>query len=162
MRPDGFSLPHQHTLIHYCSHTENFGAPNRLCSSITKLKHITAVKKPWCRSSWYNTLQQMLVANTQNNQLTAARADFVSRGRLEGTCLGEVLHLLSNNQDDIDNEASEDTSPNLNGEDLDLNLDGQSNHGMDDSSGPHDGPLILGEVMLAMKKGTSICNYFNS
>ena len=80
---------------------------------------------------------------------------------LEGTCLGEVLHMLSSDQDNIDSEASKDTSPNLNGEDLDLNLDGQSNHGMDDSSGPHDGPLILGEVMLAMKKGTSICNYFN-
>ena len=85
----------------------------------------------------------------------------MSCGMLEGTCLGEVLRSLSNNQDNVNNKASEDTSLNLNGEDPDLNLDGQSNHGMDDSSGPHDGLPILGEVTLAMKKGTSICNYFN-
>ena len=161
VRPDGFSLPRQHALVHYRSHIENFGAPNGLCSSITESKHIAAVKKPWRRSSRYNALRQMLVANTRNDQLTAARADFVSRGMLEGTCLGEVLHSLSSDQDNIDNEASEDTSLNLNGEDPDPNLDGRSDHGMDDSSGPYDGPPILGEVTLAMKKGMFICNYFN-
>jgi len=47
VRPDGFSLPRQHSLKHYRHHIENFGAPNGLCSSITESKHITAVKKPW-------------------------------------------------------------------------------------------------------------------
>ena len=32
VQPDGFSLPCQHTLVHYHSHIENFGAPNRLRS----------------------------------------------------------------------------------------------------------------------------------
>ena len=64
IHPDGFSLPRQHSLKHYCHHIENFGAPNGLCSSITKSKHITAVKKPWHRSSQYEALKQMLTVNT--------------------------------------------------------------------------------------------------
>ena len=147
VRPDGFSLPRQHALVHYRKHIENFGAPNGLCSSITESKHIAAVKKPWRRSSRYDALRQMLATNTRNDQLTAARADFESRGMLEGTCLGGVLHALSGNQDNTDGDANEDPDP---------SSDGQSNHGMDDSSGPLDGPLILGEVTLAMKKGKPI------
>ena len=33
--PDGFNLPCQHALKHYCNSIRNFGAPNGLCSSIT-------------------------------------------------------------------------------------------------------------------------------
>ena len=51
VRPDGFSLPRQHSLKHYRRNIENFGAPNGLCSSITELKHIAAIKKPWQRSN---------------------------------------------------------------------------------------------------------------
>ena len=63
MRPDGFSLPRQHSLKHYRQHIGNFGAPNGLCSSITESKHIIAVKKPWRQSGCYEALQQMLVRN---------------------------------------------------------------------------------------------------
>lgn len=54
--PNGFSLPRQHSLVHYRRHIMEFGAPNGLCSSITESRHITAVKKPWQRSSRYNAL----------------------------------------------------------------------------------------------------------
>ena len=64
VRPDGFSLPRQHALKHYHQNIANFGTPNGLCSSITESKHITAVKKPWCRSSRYKVLQQMLTINS--------------------------------------------------------------------------------------------------
>ena len=40
-----------------------FGAPNGLCSSITENKHITVVKKPYCRSNKYKALSQILVTN---------------------------------------------------------------------------------------------------
>ena len=93
VRPDGFSLPRQHSLKHYRRHIENFGAPNGLCSSITESKHIVAVKKPWRRSGRYEALRQMLVINTRNDKLAAARVDFSSRGMLQGTCLGEALRL---------------------------------------------------------------------
>jgi len=33
---------------------------NGLCSSITELKHIKAVKEPWCQSSQYKALIKML------------------------------------------------------------------------------------------------------
>ncbi|KAF9238354.1 hypothetical protein BU15DRAFT_88408 [Melanogaster broomeanus] len=56
VRPDGFSLPRQHSLTHYEALIRLFGAPNGLCTSITESKHITAVKKPWRRSSKYNAL----------------------------------------------------------------------------------------------------------
>ena len=64
VRPNGFSLPRQHSLKHYRRNIENFGAPNGLCSSITESKHITAVKKPWRRSNRYEALKQMLTINT--------------------------------------------------------------------------------------------------
>ncbi|KAH8977448.1 hypothetical protein EDB92DRAFT_1756280, partial [Lactarius akahatsu] len=47
VRIDGFSLPQQHSLSHYCHLIHMFSAPNGLCSSITKSKHIKAVKEPW-------------------------------------------------------------------------------------------------------------------
>ena len=47
VHPDGYSLPCQHSLVHYTFLIQEFGAPNGLCSSITKSKHIKAVKEPW-------------------------------------------------------------------------------------------------------------------
>jgi hypothetical protein len=44
---DEFSLPCQHSLVHYDTLTHMFGAPNSVCLSITESKHIKAVKKPW-------------------------------------------------------------------------------------------------------------------
>ena len=60
---DGFSLPRQHSLVHYRINIQDFGAPNGLCSSITESRHITAVKKPWRRSNRYEALGQMLITN---------------------------------------------------------------------------------------------------
>ena len=40
VRPDGYSLPRQHSLVHYSDLIREFGAPNGLCSSITESKHI--------------------------------------------------------------------------------------------------------------------------
>ncbi|KAI5985780.1 hypothetical protein EDD15DRAFT_2390119 [Pisolithus albus] len=51
VQTEGFSLPRQHSLVHYEALICLFGAPNGLCTSITESKHITAVKKPWQRSS---------------------------------------------------------------------------------------------------------------
>jgi hypothetical protein len=47
VRPTGFSLPRQHSMVHYPLLIRNFGSPNGLCSSITESKHIKAVKEPW-------------------------------------------------------------------------------------------------------------------
>jgi hypothetical protein len=44
---NGFSLPRQHSIVHYPALIRLFGAPNGLCSSITESKHIRAVKEPW-------------------------------------------------------------------------------------------------------------------
>lgn len=44
---DTFSLPQQHSLLHYRHLIQDFGTLNGLCSSITELKHIKAVKEPW-------------------------------------------------------------------------------------------------------------------
>src|SRR5258708_1494908 len=54
------SLPCQHLLIHYLCSICLFGSPNGLCLSITKSKHIKAVKEPWQWSSQYHALVQML------------------------------------------------------------------------------------------------------
>jgi len=94
VRPDGFLLPRQHSMIHYHSLIRKFGAPNGLCSSITESKHIRAVKEPWRRSNHNDALGQMLVSNQRLDQLAAARTDFANRGMLDGTCLTAVLQAL--------------------------------------------------------------------
>ncbi|KAJ7328054.1 hypothetical protein DFH08DRAFT_916752 [Mycena albidolilacea] len=80
VRPDGFSIPRQHAMVHYRPNIEKFGAPGGVCSSITESHHITAIKKPWRRSSRYETLSQMLLTNQRLDKLSAARANFVERG----------------------------------------------------------------------------------
>ncbi|THH14772.1 hypothetical protein EW146_g5607 [Bondarzewia mesenterica] len=87
VRLNGFSLPRQHSLSHYRGLIEDFGAPNGLCSSITESKHIKAIKEPWCRSSHFNALGQMLVTNQRLDKLAACRGDFDVRGMLNSPCL---------------------------------------------------------------------------
>ena len=82
VRVEGFSLPWQHSLVHYQSMIRLFGAPNGLCTSITESKHITAVKKPWWRSNKHKALGQILRTNQHLAQLAAARTDFECRGML--------------------------------------------------------------------------------
>lgn len=86
-----FLLPRQHSLRHYPALIRLFGAPNGLCSSITESKHIRAVKEPWRRSNRNEALGQILVTNQRLDQLAAARADFASRGMLDGTCLSHMM-----------------------------------------------------------------------
>ncbi|KAG1765182.1 hypothetical protein EV702DRAFT_1182518 [Suillus placidus] len=89
-----FSLPCQHSCSHYALLIQLFGAPNGLCSSITKTKHIKAVKEPWRCSSRYHALGQMLVTNQRLDKLAASRIDFKSRGMLNSTCLSKTLQAL--------------------------------------------------------------------
>ena len=85
IRPDGFSLPRQHSLVHYVDSIMLFGSPNGLCSSITESRHITAVKKPWRRSNRNNALSQILTTNTRLSKLAAARVEFGRRGMARGS-----------------------------------------------------------------------------
>src|SRR5882724_10186736 len=82
---DGFNLPRQHSLIHYFALIRAFGAPNGLCSSITELKHIKAVKEPWRRSSRFEALAQMLLTNQRLDKLDAASQAFAELGMMDGT-----------------------------------------------------------------------------
>jgi hypothetical protein len=94
VRPDGFSLPRQHSLVHYESSIRAFGAPNGICSSITESKHIKAVKEPWRRSNRFNPLSQMLVTNQRLDKLAASHVDFKDRGMLDGSIISDKLHVL--------------------------------------------------------------------
>ena len=85
VRPDGFSLPRQHSLVHYEALIRLFGAPNGLCTSITESKHIKAVKEPWRRSNRYEALGQMLLTNQRLDKLAAAAIDFEKRGMLKNS-----------------------------------------------------------------------------
>ena len=89
-----FSLPRQHSMVHYYSLIRLFGAPNGLCSSITESMHIRAVKEPWRRSNRNQALGQMIVTNQRLDQLAAARTDFEGRGMLNGSCLETTLGAL--------------------------------------------------------------------
>ena len=81
-----FSLPRQHSMVHYPSLVRLYGAPNGLCSSITESKHIRAVKEPWRRSNRNMAIGQMLVTNQRLYQLDAAHTDFSNRGMFTDLC----------------------------------------------------------------------------
>src|ERR1700761_1103297 len=85
VRPDGFSLPRQHSMVHWRPLIQLFGAPNGVCSSITESKHIKAVKKPYRRSNHNKPLSQMLLTNQRLDKLATARVDFEERGMLDGS-----------------------------------------------------------------------------
>jgi hypothetical protein len=84
------SLPRQHSMTHYSPLIRLFGAPNGLCSSITKSKHMKAVKEPWRQSNWYYALLQMLITNQRLDKLAAAKADFQSRNKLDDSVPGAM------------------------------------------------------------------------
>lgn len=138
IRPDGYSLPRQHSLVHYRFLIQEFGAPNGLCSSITESKHIKAVKEPWRRSSRFEALGQMLVTNQRLDKLAAARVNFQSRGMLSSSIFGQPdaqPPLATQPPDDANND--------------------------DDDGGAVDGN-VLGEVTLARKPRTSFIHFFRS
>ena len=94
IQPNGSSLPRQHSLVHYHAAIQVFGAPNGLCSSITKSKHIDAVKNPYQHSNCHKALGQMLLTNQRLDKLEVAYVDFTVHGMLEGTCLSEALKTI--------------------------------------------------------------------
>ena len=105
--PSGFSLPRQHSMVHYYDHIKNFGSPNGLCSSITESKHIAAVKRPWRRSNKHAALPQMLKINERIDKLAAARTDFTVRGMLTESCLIQAVRdvisvTAEDNEDPMD------------------------------------------------------------
>ena len=108
--PSGFSLPRQHSMVHYYDHIKNFGSPNGLCSSITESKHIAAVKRPWRRSNKHAALPQMLKINERLDKLAAARADFTVRGMLTDSCLVQAFRdTFSEDRMDEDTDDSDES-----------------------------------------------------
>ncbi|KAG2092296.1 uncharacterized protein F5147DRAFT_748031 [Suillus discolor] len=83
VRPNGISLPQQHSLCHYGYLTQQFGTPNGLCSSLTESKHHKAVKEPWRHSSGWLPLDQMLVTNHQLDKLASFQAGKFAIGLLD-------------------------------------------------------------------------------
>ncbi|PSR77011.1 hypothetical protein PHLCEN_2v8110 [Hermanssonia centrifuga] len=139
VRENGFSLPRQHSLVHYPHLIQMFGAPNGLCSSITESKHIKAVKEPWQRSSQFEALGQMLLINQRLDKLAAAHVDFAARGMLNGPCAqlpNIVLEQLL---------QSAKAAP-LPSKDEDGNSDDGAS---DDEEGAAEGNTIDAEVVLA-------------
>ncbi|KAF8800429.1 hypothetical protein BYT27DRAFT_7262837 [Phlegmacium glaucopus] len=104
-----FDLPRQHSLLHYQSLIQMFGAPNGVCSSITESKHIKAVKQPWRRSSRNNAIGQMLLTNQRVDKLAAAHVDFEERGMLTGVqaTVPTQAEVDENEDRDMEEEMSE-------------------------------------------------------
>jgi hypothetical protein len=137
VRPDGYSLPRQHAMVHYPLLIREFGAPNGLCSSITESKHIKAVKQPWRRSSHFQALGQMLLTNQRLDKLAAARVDFQAWGMLDGPLFGAGL----GEEAAVQVPAASCTAL-------------EDDHD-DDEGGAVDGD-VLAEVLLAKKPGTCL------
>lgn len=95
VRPDGFSLPRQHSLVHYVASIKLFESPNGLCSSITESRHITAVKRPWRRSGRNKkSLIYILRTNVRLSKLAALRVKFTSLRMMDHDLL-TAAHLAA-------------------------------------------------------------------
>ena len=132
VRPDGISLPRQHSLKHYVHSIRLFGSPNGLCSSITESKHIKAVKEPWRRSSRYKALSQMLRTNRRIDKMTAARYAFEEKGMLAGTTLSYTAMILDGGEPEPPPEIGDDE---------------------EDDYGAVTGPRVMSTVVLAATAG---------
>lgn len=141
VRPTGFALPRQHSLVHYRRLVEDFGAPGGLCSSITESRHITAVKKPWRRSNRYQALGQMLLINQRLDKLTAMHTDFAERGMIPAG------HFPPRNISRTHVPA--ETRPNSDDSD-------------DEDEGPVEGNIVMGHVVLAQKCGAFLFQVHHS
>ena len=95
------SLLHQHALNHYYYAICLFGSPNGLCSSITESKHIKAVKEPWCQSSRYQALIQMLRILVQMDKMAALQHKFAKMGMLVGTTASYMARMKAEGEDII-------------------------------------------------------------
>ncbi|KAH9037927.1 hypothetical protein EDB85DRAFT_1888285 [Lactarius pseudohatsudake] len=89
VRPKGFNLPRQHSMVHYVHLIQEFGAPNGLCSSITESRHITAVKKTVAtlKSTWDVSKERMPTPVTRPASSNEEDAD----GAIDGDIEGEVV-----------------------------------------------------------------------
>ncbi|KDQ56151.1 hypothetical protein JAAARDRAFT_195354 [Jaapia argillacea MUCL 33604] len=108
IRPNGFSLPQQHAMVHYIKNIRLFRSPNGLCSSITESKHIPVVKRPWRASNRNNPISQMIRRNTRNSKLAAIRVEFGRRRMLSGNMEGEAAALQEEGGEDEQNNAERD------------------------------------------------------
>ena len=101
VRPNGFGLPRQHSLVHYIRAIQQFGSPNSLCSSITESKHIEAVKETWRRSNWNEPTGQMLTSLSRLSKLSGAAIEFGRRRMLQNDVLAAIqLELADENAED--------------------------------------------------------------
>ena len=82
VRPEGFELPRQHSIIHFPFSITRIGAPNTVCTSITESMHIRAVKDAYRRSNRNEEMGQVLLINQRTDKLAVARVDFECRGML--------------------------------------------------------------------------------
>lgn len=130
VRPDGFNLPRQHSLLHYRNRIRKFGAPNGVCSSITESQHRVLIKPAWRRSNRYNALSQMLLTNQRLDKLAACATDFRARGMLRNSIWADHINCPP---------APKPVE-----------------HDDNDDGGAVDQREIIGEVKLAQKPGTSL------
>lgn len=108
VRPDGFSLPRQHALVHYVRSIRLFGSPNGLCSSITESKHITAVKRPWRRSNRKKPLGQMIRTLARLQQIAAARVKYARCRMLDRDVYHHALQAAGMDGSSSDREHADD------------------------------------------------------
>ena len=83
VRPNGFSLPWQHSLAHYQHLIRLFSAPNGICTSITESMHRKAIKKPYQRTNQCNALGQVLIVNQRDDHICQVLACELSDARRE-------------------------------------------------------------------------------
>ena len=108
VRPDGFSLPRQHALVHYVRSIKLFGSPNGLCSSITESKHINVVKRPWRASNRRAAIGQIIRTLTRCAKIAATRIEFGRRGMLRGDVFSHALRMAGFDIDSDDEEQEDD------------------------------------------------------
>ncbi|THU99196.1 hypothetical protein K435DRAFT_818625 [Dendrothele bispora CBS 962.96] len=129
---DTISLPRQHAMVHYPNGIVLYGAPNGLCSSITKSKHIEPVKETWRQASPKDPLPQMLKMIAHLDQFKTIKNKFERHGMLIGTVTWYTAQILAS--ETLPTEESDNTED----EDKDI-----------DECGPLSGPRVLSSIEMA-------------
>ena len=91
----GISLPCQHALKHYHHHIEEFGAPVGLCTSIIENKHISAVKKPYQKSSHNCPLGEMLQISSRLDKIELFKSKHIAEGLYNLPLLPEEIQSIA-------------------------------------------------------------------
>lgn len=147
--------------MHYVQLIIQFGSPNGLCLSITESKHIKAMKEPWCWSSCFKALAQLLCYIIRMEKMGALWCQLQPRGLLVGSTAASFCKATVVSGPDSDNKGSNFSDSDDNLDTFTLQSCSSSPDEGINNAGPENGPQIIHSISLAATPGVyNSCHLF--